>query len=108
MSFKLYNQFQCSSLMLPEHRKALAEHRKKATEKQETPCIDEHQFELWECLVQQSYQNGKQVTIRTVHGNKICDTAGVVRELVPNKGLLKLSTETGKKWVEVKRIRSVE
>ena len=97
MSFKLYNQFFCSSMMLPEHREALAKRKKEAGEKHEMPCIDEHQFELWGRLVQQSYQDGKQITVRALYRNKIRDITGVILGFIPGEGLLRISTATVKK-----------
>ncbi len=95
-------------MMLPEHRKALAKHKKEAGEKHDTPYIDEHQFELWERLVQQSYEDGKQITVRALYRDKIRDITGVVLGFVLGEGLLRLSTDTGEKKVKISGIRSIE
>ena len=107
MSFKLYNQFYCSSMMLPEHREALAKHKKETAEKHKAPCIDEHQFELWERLVQWSCRERKQILIKTIYKNKICEIKGVLLEVAPDNGLLRLLTKTGEKKVEAGGIISI-
>lgn len=108
MSFKLYNQFACSSMMLPEHREALARHKKETEIMHNPPCIDEQQFALWERLVQQSYRNGEQITVKAFYENKIHDFAGVVREFIPSRKLLLLSTAAGEKRIKINSIRSIE
>lgn len=65
MTKKMFNQFLCSSLMLPEHRDALnrrrAEQRKK--EKMCRPCIDEQQHALWDCLLTAALRQGKELAV---------------------------------------------
>ena len=108
MSLKLYNQFFCSSLMLPEHREALAKQKKETGEKCAAPCIDEQQFELWERLVQQSYRDGKKIAVKVLYRNGVCTINGVITGLDTNKKLLRLSTGNGEKKVKIKAIRSIE
>lgn len=108
MSFKLYNQFFCSSLMLPEHRKALAKHKKEAEEKHNPPCIDDQQFELWERLAQQSRQNGKQIIIKIFCGNKTHQISGVVKGFIAGEKALLLAATTGEKKIKISNIKAVE
>lgn len=56
MTKKLYHQFVCSSLMLPEHRHRLAEHREKGARdlRLEETAPDEQQLEQFQRLVKQS------------------------------------------------------
>ncbi len=108
MSFKLYNQFFCSSLMLPEHKEALAKRKKGAEEKRNPPCIDEQQFELWERLVRQSCQKGKQITVQVFCNNRVHKISGVVQVVIAGEKALLLSTAAGGKKVKIDSIRAVE
>lgn len=108
LKLKLYNQFFCSSLMLPEHREALAKQKKETGEQCATPYIDEQQFELWERLVQQSYQDGKKIAIKVLYRNRVCTIKGVITGLDTNKKLLRLLTGNGEKEVKIMAIRSIE
>ena len=56
MILKIYNQFLCSSKMLPEHKEALNDHyiEEKHREEQGMPEIDEQQLEIWEYLIKKS------------------------------------------------------
>lgn len=103
MGFRFYKQFFCSCFMLPEKQK----YEKEAREKCNMPCFHD-QFELWAQLIQQSYKDRKNITVKTLYRNKIRDITGVVMGLILGKGLLRLSTDTGEKRVKIHEIRSIE
>ena len=64
MPAKMFNQFLCSSLMLPEHREALNRHNAEMRQqKTPRPCIEEQQRELWDRLLIDSLQQGKELSI---------------------------------------------
>ncbi|HOA36227.1 MAG TPA: YolD-like family protein [Bacillota bacterium] len=96
MKKKLYHQFACSSLMLPEHRARLARHRqKKAWEaKQNLPGPpDEQQLEQFQRLVEQSMNSGLPLKISCVENGNICRFTGVVQKQQPDPGRLRLQAE---------------
>ena len=85
MTKKMFNQFLCSSLMLPEHRDALnrrrAEQRKK--EKIYRPCIDEQQHALWDRLLTAALRQGKELAVHYKNEQGENLLRGVVYKLVP-------------------------
>ncbi|MEW5920814.1 MAG: YolD-like family protein [Bacillota bacterium] len=65
MPAKMFNQFLCSSLMLPEHREALNRHAAelRQQEKSRRPSIDEQQHELWDRLIGDAIREKKELSI---------------------------------------------
>ena len=65
MRAKLYNQFICSSLMLPEHREGLNEHhaKERLQEKRYVPEVDEQEYEIWEYLIGGSLSEGRRLSV---------------------------------------------
>lgn len=108
MCLRLYNQFFCSSLMLPEHREALAKHAEE-NEKNNTPClIDEQQFEIWEQLLRQSSLEGMKITVKELFKGRVRSTSGIFAGFHAGAKLLKISTAAGEKRIKIEHIRSIE
>jgi hypothetical protein len=107
MCFKLYDQFSCSSFILPEHKEALAKHENEIREKIDIPCIDELQLELWSRLVSQSYRNGQNITVKTFYKNRFSNIVGVVLGFIADQGLLRILTSNGEKKVKIKGIIAI-
>lgn len=66
MKKKLYHQFACSCLMLPEHRARLARHRREKTGDTcggEPGCTDEQQLEQFQRLLEQSLHEGLRLKV---------------------------------------------
>ncbi len=85
MSKKMFNQFLCSSLMLPEHREALNRHHAEQRKREETrcPCIDEQQYALWERLLATSLQQGKKLLVCYMNEQGEHSLQGVVCKYAP-------------------------
>ncbi len=62
---KMFNQFICSSLMLPEHREALNHHNRKLQkqEKEFCPYIEEEERDRWDRLLGESLQKGRELAV---------------------------------------------
>ena len=62
---KIYNQFICSSFMLPEHVESLNEYHTEEQQKEAeyVPEVDEQELEIWEYLIGQSLNKGHKITI---------------------------------------------
>ncbi len=62
---KMFNQFICSSLMLPEHREALNRHNRelRKQEKECCPYIEEEERDRWDRLLGESLQKGRQLAV---------------------------------------------
>ncbi len=77
---KLYNQFACSSFMLPEHVDSLEQREKKIkeVELQQVPELDEQQLELWERILQESLQDGRRINVRYMMANGPVTITGVI------------------------------
>ena len=65
MPQKMFNQFLCSSLMLPEHREALQRRaaQLRQQEKMCRPCIDAQQHELWERLISEALRQKSELSV---------------------------------------------
>jgi hypothetical protein len=98
---KLYHQFACSSMMLPEHRGRLERRRREARREEEhrRPQFDEQQRDQFQYLLERSLSQGLklQVTILTDQGCRILagtakqDSAAGVLRLKTADGVLKVA-----------------
>ena len=82
MLSKLYNQFICSSLMLPEHREALTKHHldERQEEERYVPEVDERQLEMWEYLIKESLSQKKKLGVTYLSGSARKTITGVAVE----------------------------
>ena len=94
MLSKLFNQFKCSTMMLPEHVEALTEHQeeKKKTAELYVPEIDQQQLEEWEWLLNQSLDKKTSVQITFILQKKRNTVTGLVESINPNKRTIILRT----------------
>ena len=112
MILKIYNQFLCSSMMLPEHKEALNDHyiEEKHREEQGMPEIDEQQLEIWEYLIKKSLGKSKKlnITYLTKKGRRI--TVKGVKVISIKGSLLCISDGVADKTktVDLNKIVSIE
>ncbi len=80
MRKKLYDQFLCSCLMLPEHVEKLQQHAKELRQKklQNMPEFDDQKYELWERLLQESLLEKKNIIISYLGHNGPVTVTGVI------------------------------
>ncbi len=80
MSKKLYQQFCCSKMMLPEHRRELQkqEHDRRQEEETRLPLFDEQQLELWDRMLSLSLQQKIALTITYRSGEECRTVKGVI------------------------------
>ena len=83
MLSKLYNQFICSSFMLPEHTEALNEYHVEERQKEEqyVPEVDEQELEMWEYLIGESLSEGYKVSVTYMGVSGKVTTTGVAIEV---------------------------
>lgn len=80
MPAKMFHQFICSSMMLPEHREALNRHNGEL-QKQEKICYPysgEEERACWDRLLHTSLHHGTVLTITTLADTGSCQLSGVV------------------------------
>ncbi|HPU01077.1 MAG: YolD-like family protein [Firmicutes bacterium] len=111
MKKKLYHQFACSSLMLPEHRAALARHRReeawKEWQRRHAP-PDEQQLEQFQRLVEQSMQAGLPLKITCLEkGRERCFT-GVAHRRQPHPDKLQVQVQEGTVTIPLGAIINLE
>lgn len=111
MPEKMFNQFLCSSLMLPEHREALqcraAELRQQ--EKMQRPCIDVQQYELWDRLICEAIQHKRELCISYLdkqEGNRLI--RGVVCRPDPQRREIIIRNSAGMKRIPLESITGVD
>lgn len=111
MSKKLFNQFICSRMMLPEHREKLNKHHEKIErkEKYRLPSFDEQQWEEFEFILTQSLEHGVKIEITILKEGKYFKKRGTVKKLDPLSGKISILTENegviklpAKNMIEVK------
>ncbi len=97
MKKKLYHQFACSCLMLPEHRARLEQRRRKSASEAERcrPILDEQQQEQFQRLAEQSMHSGLRLkAIYTGCGGRRTFT-GVIVGLQEAAGKIRFQPEDG-------------
>ncbi len=91
MRKKLYHQFACSSLMLPEHRARLARHHQEKV-RERCRCFapaDEQQLEQFQHLAEQSMRSDRLLQLTFREGDSCRTVIGVVPEQQPEPGQLR-------------------
>jgi hypothetical protein len=107
MKKKLYNQFACSRMMLPEHREDL----KNLLEPQQKHCLpslDEQQYQVFERILSQSMQYGLEVRVTVWAAKGQRTVSGPVQKTGTIPGQLRIATKDGVKTVEITKIIAVE
>lgn len=109
MRAKLYNQFICSSLMLPEHREGLNEYHAEQRRKEEkyVPQVDEQEFEIWDYLVRKSLCKGYAVSVTYLSASGKITLTGVI--IAAENSMLRIRDEktSSIKGINLKDIFSV-
>lgn len=111
MPAKMFNQFICSSLMLPEHRDALNRHNAALREREtkvRRPCIAEEQYQLWNQLICASLHQGKAIMVKIVANEEACLYKGIVCRIEPSKGEICMNVEGTVKRIPFHSILEVE
>jgi hypothetical protein len=106
MSSKLFNQFQCSSMMLAEHIEALGKHRQERDRSHELhiPEIDQQQYEEWERLLKKSLDYRTSIFISYIYNSRRVMTKGYVKQInVTNKTII-LQTPAKTKTIAANKI----
>lgn len=96
MTKKLYHQFICSSLMLPEHRARLAQHRQNCAREicRERPAFtDEQQLEQFQRLLDESLHSGTALTVTFMESGRRRTFTGVVCGRQPEPDRLRFRLE---------------
>jgi len=106
MLIKLFNQFRCSTMMLPEHVEALSEHRREKDKSRELhiPDIDQQQLEEWEWLLRQSLDNKSPLCISYIFNNRRNTVTGVVDQINAANKTIILRASDEIKTISVNRI----
>jgi hypothetical protein len=107
---KMNDQFLCSRMMLPEHRKALSQRQQKIREAEDRriPLFDEQELELWEWFLRQSLEQGTKITVSYLSegGEKIVSGVALKND-IPG-GMIIMAGKKSRVRVEVKKILSIE
>ncbi len=112
MSKKKYDQFNCSRIILPEHRESLKAWRETRCREESSSLygeLDEQQKEEFDYLLHQSVQEGFPVNIiiRKKEGNLV-SLNGIPQVKCPQSGKLKLITKNGTEVLFVEEIIKIE
>jgi len=94
---KMYQQFKCSQIMLPEHRRELEKHAAlKQHEKQESSSTaDEQEKEQWDRLLQASLKTGQKIELTILSRNRCREISGSVEKIYSSSGYLLFKTAGG-------------
>lgn len=103
---KLYHQFACSSMMLPEHRGRLNRCRRQEQweERHRRPLFDEQQWELFQHTLGQSLRQGLPLKVTILNGRGYHTLVGTAFGEDLSAGRLRLKTADGIKTAPVAEI----
>lgn len=109
MPAKMFNQFICSSLMLPEHREALTRYHREAREKEKArrPSVGEDDREVWDRLLNISLQQGRELIITTEDEEGTCVTRGVVCKINRTRGIISVRSNAAVEHLAVDLIITI-
>ncbi len=94
---KIFNQFACSKIILPEHRQMLQKlHDENSAKCRIKPAFDQQEFERWERLIKNSIHNGSVINIQTTESNVY---SGVVTKLDYTRKIIFMDTGDGIKQI---------
>ncbi|NLA26991.1 MAG: YolD-like family protein [Firmicutes bacterium] len=112
MKKKLYHQFACSCMMLPEHRARLARRRRENTAgeicRERALFADEQQLEQFQHILEQSMHSGLPVRITFIEKGECRTFTGSVLAQQSHRGSLRLRSEDGAHTVSVAAIVHLE
>ncbi|NLY38684.1 MAG: YolD-like family protein [Firmicutes bacterium] len=109
MSKKLYHQFACSSLILPEHRAQLqhARDQKRRQEELRRPLLDEQEAEQFQYALEQSQHCGLALRVTLLSGDGYRTVTGIACRTDPVSGKIFLHTASGIRAVSTAEIIAV-
>ncbi len=104
------NQFICSSFMLPEHVDTLAQREKDREDEElrQFPAYDEQQLELWERILQASWQHGAAITVRFMDTRGPCTVTGRVSAVSLQQKRFYLATSEAVQAIAIERVMGLE
>ncbi|PKM82106.1 MAG: hypothetical protein CVU88_03525 [Firmicutes bacterium HGW-Firmicutes-13] len=110
MNKKLFNQFICSRMMLPEHREKLNEHHEEIERKENyrLPSFDEQQWDEFEFILSRSLEHGLKIEITVLTEEGYLKTRGVVKKVNPLSGQISISIKEEIKKLPVKDMMAVK
>ena len=93
---KMYQQFLCSRIMLPEHQRELEKQQQNCPSKtQDLPVIDEQEKEQWDRLLRSSLETGKKIHLAYLENSVYREAAGVVTKVYRAPACIFLKTPEG-------------
>ena len=109
MSKKLYHQFACSQMILPEHRAQLHRTRVQNRRREELrrPLLDEQEQEQFQYALEQSQHYGATLRVTIFSGDAYHTLTGTVRRTDAVSGQILLDTASGIKTVSRAEITAV-
>ncbi len=99
MSKKLYNQFICSRMMLPEHVRALSKHEQESKLKELCwmPELDKQRLEEFDRILQKAVKEEMPVRLTVMTGQGLVVYEGKVQEVDRGKLYLEAGKDAGLK-----------
>lgn len=109
MSKKLFDQFNSSRLMLPQHREGLhrQRHLQQLAEENPLPVIDEQQWDEFQKILEQSLREKTELRITVWTKEKRQLWQGTAVRLDSTTGLVHLATAQGIKKIRAQHLLSV-
>lgn len=105
---KIYQQFRCSQIMLPEHRQELKKHREAFRKKNSRRLsMDEQEREHWDQLLQSSLETGTRLQITYLAPAGLQEATGIVKKVSRFPGCIHLHTPGGVIAVPFREITGV-
>ncbi len=110
MSKKIYHQFACSSMMLPEHRGRLRKQQaqKRWAEKHRRPLLDDQQKEAFQQALERSVREGRPLKLTVLSSSGYRHLSGTVAALEPWAGRIRLRTAAGTETVLIDEVVRAE
>lgn len=104
------NQFICSSFMLPEHVDTLAQREKdrEDEERHRFPDYEDQQLELWERILQASWQGRTAITVRFMGSRGPCTITGRVSAMNLQQKCFYLATSEAVQAIAIERVMGLE
>lgn len=97
MSSKVYHQFACSSMLLPEHRELLNRLQRESRRQEEIrlPDFDQQQQEEWQQLLERSWRENRPLRVTYLNGTGCITRRGPALPPLSHPPRLRLKTEQG-------------
>ncbi|MBZ4686861.1 MAG: hypothetical protein PWQ96_524 [Clostridia bacterium] len=109
-SKKIYDQFTCSRMMLPEHKERLKNYRKKLQQKEKyrMPLFDEQQWEEFQFILEHSLHYDAKIQLTILQEESYLEVQGVVKGLDTVKREITIATESGLRKLNAKEIVNID